>query len=97
MCDDSLEPYFDSTTGMAKGVCDGEGAGAAQELAKGSSTAGVVSLDATCFGEGNGLSRHIDLSGGGGNDARSVRIGRYARRAMCGLLQRLCAFFKNPE
>ena len=37
------------------------GAGAAQELAKGSFAAGVVSLDTTCFGEGNGLSRHIDL------------------------------------
>ena len=80
---------------MAKGVCDGEGAGAAQELAKGSSTAGVVSLDATCFGEGNGLSRHIDLSGGGGNDARSVRVGRHPRRvAMYILRQRLYAYFK---
>ena len=45
---------------MSKSACVCS-AGGARELAKGASTAGVVSLDALCFAEGNGLSRYIDL------------------------------------
>ena len=73
----------------------GEGAGITRELDGGSSTAGVVSLETSRHEEGNGLSRHIDLRGGGGNDAHGVRVGRYTRRAMYVLRQRLYATSKS--